>query len=148
MGSHLQGPYLKRDPKSRAQENYMALTKSAPPRFFVRFLISWFRQILLSPNFIGILKWTEVTLAQHIAIGHKQCSSTHLCVQVASWEPARLAWFWNVGQNWTRHRSHLRGGCTSSLQLVRSFRNRDWERTKDWKCLPLKTRKRKERKKD
>lgn len=86
-------------------------------------LLVRFRQKLLSPNFIGILKWTVVTLARHIAIGHKQCSSTHLCVQVASWEPARLAWFWNVGQNWTRDRSHLPGGCTSSLQLVRSFRN-------------------------
>lgn len=123
-------------------------TIQRPSLLLVRFLISWYRQMLLSPNFIGILKWTEVTLAQHKAIDHKQCSSTHLCVQVASWEPARLAWFWNVGQNWTRDRSHLPGGCTSSLQLVRSLRDRDWERTKDWKWLPLRTRQRKESKKD
>lgn len=59
----------------------------------VRLLISWFRQMLFSPNLAGILKRAEAILTQRILIGHEQFSSTHLCAQVAGCEKARLTQF-------------------------------------------------------
>ena len=44
----------------------------------VRFLISWFRELLFSPNLTGILDEAGMTLAQYTPVGHEQVNPNTL----------------------------------------------------------------------
>lgn len=113
----------------------------------VRFLTSWFGEMLFSPNLTEILDEAGMTPAQYTPVGHEQVNP-NTCVQVASWERARLAWLWNVGQNQGQRWDSPPRRLYLKPEMGKHLQKQSGERTKNWKCSPIRTGQRKATKKD
>lgn len=150
----LQWTYLGRDPK--CPENFTALEThsallfpegAADPRCPLQ-SDSWplglSRCTLVLPSLTRILERAGVTLSRpppntHIyplPITHKQFSPAHLCVQGAG---SKQGWH----TSWIRTELGVEVGVifqsyNSSLEWIRSFRNRNWDKNQRLEVLPFK----------